>query len=167
MDKAPQELHNYLNDLHLLTRGAMAEMRSLLFELRPATLEQTDLSVLLAELCHTFTGKTRIPIDSRLAKKLALPSDVQLAFYRIAQEGLNNAAKYARAQRLTLDLTRLDGVAELRINDDGCGFDPRTITADHLGLKMMHERAESIQAELTIYSQPSVGTEIILRRRLL
>jgi signal transduction histidine kinase len=166
MDKAPQEAHNYVSELHLLTRGAMAEMRSLLFELRPATLEQTDLSVLLSELCHTFTGKTRIPVDTRLVKKLSLPSDVQLAFYRITQEALNNAAKYARAQHVTLDLIRTTSGVELHISDDGCGFEASTITADHFGLKMMRERAEVIHAEFSITSKPGGGTQITLRRPL-
>jgi signal transduction histidine kinase len=164
--KTPDAAHHYIQELHLLTRAAMAEMRSLLFELRPSTLEQTDLSVLLIELCHTFTGKTRVVVETRLASNVKLPSEVQLAFYRVAQESLNNAAKHAHAQHVTLHFSAAHHLVELRITDDGDGFEPDAITPEHFGLMLMQERALEAEAELRIESQPGSGTRIILRKQL-
>lgn len=166
MEKAPQKASEYLNELHLLTRGAMSEMRSLLFELRPATIAQTDICVLLGELCHTFTGQTRIVVETQLPNKMPLAPDIQLAFYRIAQETFNNIVKYARASHVTLKLSQVDQWVELSISDDGKGFDPKVIKPGHFGLKMMQERADAVHAELSIQSQPGSGTQIRLRRQL-
>jgi len=109
-----------------------------------------------------------------------LPSDVHVALYRIAQEALNNVVKHARARHVTVSLccatlTPPDrprsapspsqgegrGVrVKLCISDDGCGFDPSCVPLDHLGLGIMHERAQAVEAALQIESEPGHGTQI-------
>jgi signal transduction histidine kinase len=84
---------------------------------------------------------------------------VQVGLYRIAQEALNNVVKHAKATQAVMTL-RLGETVRLTVADNGTGFDPTTVTADHLGLKIMHERADAIQARLTIYSEPGEGTQI-------
>jgi signal transduction histidine kinase len=88
-----------------------------------------------------------------------LPADVQVGLYRIAQEALNNIVKHAKANQAVITLRQGETV-RLTIADNGAGFDPSTVTADHLGLKIMKERAESIHAKLSIYSEPGDGTQI-------
>ncbi len=88
-----------------------------------------------------------------------LPADVQIGLYRLAQEALNNIVKHAKASQAVVTL-RLGDTVRLTIADNGIGFAPSTVTADHLGLKIMRERAEAIGAKLTIESEPGEGTQI-------
>ncbi len=82
--------------------------------------------------------------------------------YRITQEALNNVGKHARASRAWVNLRCLPNGATLRIRDNGRGFDPGAASPHQLGLSIMHERAQTIGAELTINSQPDQGTEILI-----
>ena len=83
-------------------------------------------------------------------------------FYRIAQEALHNVAKHSGARQVVLHLACQPGQLSLNIKDDGLGFDPNSITPDHLGIAIMHERASSIGADLMIESQLNQGTSIEL-----
>jgi signal transduction histidine kinase len=90
----------------------------------------------------------------------ALPPEVKVVLYRIAQEALNNMAKHARASQASVSLRcRPEGVA-LCVCDDGCGFDPDCIPPNHLGLGIMHERARAVGARLSVESQPGQGTQV-------
>ena len=83
-----------------------------------------------------------------------------MAFYRVTQEVLNNAAKHAEATRIKISLTYAIDGATLHIDDDGRGFDPRMVANDHLGLRIMAERAATIGGDLEIISNPGQGTQI-------
>jgi signal transduction histidine kinase len=148
-----------------LTRGAMAEMRALLAELRPSTLTDAELGDLLRLLGNAFTGRTNIPAKVTVVGQGVLSADVQLAIYRVCQEALNNDAKHAGASLVEINLEHDDTAIELSIRDDGQGFDPERSTSGHYGLSMMHERAEAVGAQLSITSQPGHGTELIIRWR--
>jgi PAS domain S-box-containing protein len=152
-----------LEDLRRLTRGAQAEMRALLAELRPSTLTDSDLVELLQLLGNAFTGRTNIPARINVVGKGVLPSRVQVAIYRICQETLNNVAKHARARMVDVLLKHEDSVIEVVIRDDGHGFDPEQTPTGHYGLSMMRERAEAVGAQLVINSQPGQGTEVKIR----
>ena len=152
-----------LEDLRRLTRGAMAEMRALLAELRPSTLTDAELGDLLRLLGNAFTGRTNIPAQVSVAGQGVLPAEVQVAIYRICQEALNNVAKHARASMVEIHLKHEDITIELSIRDDGLGFDPEQTTSGHYGLSMMHERAEGVGARLSVTSQPGHGTELTIR----
>jgi PAS domain S-box-containing protein len=151
-----------LEELRQLTRGALAEMRTLLVELRPNALIQIPLPDLLRQLCESLIGRARLPIQFIAEGQAKIPPDAQIAFYRITQEALNNIVKHAKATRVIVTLQMEDSV-RLVIVDDGSGFDPTTISPDHLGLKIMCERAESIGANCSIYSQPGEGTQISVK----
>ena len=166
-ERNPEEGRRRLEELRQLTRGALAEMRTLLVELRPAALEEAPLEDLLRQLTEAITGRARLPVTLEIEGRCALPTDVKVGFYRIAQEALNNIFKHAAAQRASVSLrcTAHDhglGAAELRIADDGRGFDPATVGANHLGLSIMRERAEAIGAHLTLSSAAGKGTEVIV-----
>ncbi len=161
-DRDQAEARRSLEDLRRLTRGAMAEMRSLLAELRPSTLTDSDLGDLLRQLGNALEGRTSLPVVLTVSGEFTLPAEVQIAFYRICQEALSNVAKHAKARQVEIDLKQEGEVTELRIHDDGLGFDPDEPVSGHYGLDMMRERAENAGLQLTITSQPGHGTELIL-----
>lgn len=151
-----------LEDLRRLTRSAQAEMRALLGELRPSTLIDSDLDELLHLLGNALSGRIDIPVVVTVTGKVILPAEVQVAFYRVCQEALNNVAKHAKASRVEINLKQEEAVVELYIRDDGQGFDTTQTISGHYGLKMMHERAEVVGAQLAIKSRPGHGTELTL-----
>jgi signal transduction histidine kinase len=178
-EKDPTEGRGLLQELRGLSRGALAEMRTLLLELRPAALAETRLGDLLRQLGEAASGREGIPINVLVEGQAELPADVQIAFYRITQEALNNVVKHARAHYVTVRLyytcqdqpaTLHKGVSEqpgetrlsvlLSISDDGRGFDPAQVPHNRLGLGIMQERAQAIGAFVTIESQPGQGTQV-------
>lgn len=167
-ERDPDEGRRSLEDLRRLTRGALAEMRALLAELRPSILTDTDLGDLLRQLGSAFTGRTNTPVavtvtgQGALQEQGGLPGEVQVACYRVCQEGLNNIAKHTEAHRVAIHLRYDPSAVEVRLCDDGCGFDPTHISPGRSGLSIMRERAEAVGAMLSITSQPGHGTEIAL-----
>jgi len=162
-EKNPDEGRQSLEDLRRLTRGAMAEMRGLLVELRPLVLTDSDLGDLLRQLGDALTGRTNIPVIVTIKGQGSLPAEVQVALYRLCQEGLNNIAKHAGASQVEINLQYEASMVELRIGDDGCGFNPAHLSTGHHGLSIMRERAKAIGAIISITSQPNHGTEIFIR----
>ena len=162
-DRDQEEARRSLEDLRRLTRGAMAEMRALLAELRPSTLIDAELGDLLRLLGNAFTGRTNIPAKVSILGQGELPADVQVAIYRICQEALNNVAKHAAASMVEIDLKHEEAAIVLSIRDNGRGFDPEQTISGHYGLSMMLERAEAVGAQLSITSQPSHSTELTIR----
>ncbi len=158
----PEEGMQNLEELRQLTRGALAEMRTLLLEMRPESLERSDLKSLLTQLADAFVGRVRVPVSLDIQGNCELTQEVKLVFYRVAQEALNNIAKHSGARQVELHLGCQPDHMNLLIKDDGLGFDPRSITPDHLGIAIMRERANSIGASLMIESQPGQGTTVEL-----
>ena len=157
-DMDVEEAKKSTEELRQLTRGALAEMRTLLLELRPATLTQTRLSDLIKQLCEAFIGRSRLPIELTIEGDCQLPPDVQIAFYRIAQESLNNVFKYARATHVDVRLFLSPASVHLETSDNGIGFDMATLRPTSLGMRIMRERAEAIGADLHIASTSGSGT---------
>jgi signal transduction histidine kinase/ligand-binding sensor domain-containing protein len=156
-----------LAEVRELTRGALAEMRTLLLELRPSALADAELGDLLRQLAEATTGRARVPVSvqvegtySHRCTLSTIPPDVKVALYRIAQEALNNVAKHSGASQATVRLCCGPERVALHVTDDGRGFDVDAIPPDHLGVGIMRERAETIGAELTINSEPERGTEV-------
>jgi signal transduction histidine kinase len=167
----PEEGLDLLSELRQLNRGALAEMRALLMELRPSALEEANLEDLLRQLGEAAAGREGIPVKVQTNGHCDLPPDVHIALYRITQEALNNALKHARAKQISIKLattfpvtnnfkTEIRHGVQLTICDDGRGFDPSNIPSDHLGLNIMRERALSIGANLTIDSKEGKGTQV-------
>lgn len=167
-ERSREEGLKRLEELRQLTRGALAEMRTLLFELRPATLVEAPLEDLLKQLTQAITGRARIPVTLAANGKASLPTEVKIAFYRIAQEALNNIAKHSGARKAAVEMNVNEDcqlgviVAELSITDDGCGFDPGKVTSEHFGLGIMRERAEAAGAKLKVETKEDGGTTISL-----
>lgn len=159
-ERNPDEGRQSLEDLRRLIRGTIAEMRGLLVELQPMVITDSDLGELVSQLGDAFTGRTNIPITLSINGKGTLPTDAQVVFYRLCQEALNNIAKHARASQVVMTLNYGADLAELTIQDNGEGFDTIKIPPGHYGLNIMQERAEAIDALLSITSQVGQGTEI-------
>jgi GAF domain-containing protein/HAMP domain-containing protein len=165
-----EEGRNLLLELRQLTRGALAEMRTLLLELRPAALAESNLQDLLAQLGEAVTGRSGLPVSVQVEGEPDLPADVHVALYRIAQEALNNVVKHAKATEVSVLLScgallehDEDGhssSAELEVRDNGCGFDLDHIPADRLGLGIIQERTEAIGAALDIKTDLGSGTMV-------
>ena len=163
-EREPEEARRSLEDLRRLTRGALAEMRSLLVELRPSALSDTDLGDLLRLLGNAFTGRTNIPVTVMVTGEGMLPAEAQVVLYRICQEALNNIAKHAKASQVEISVSHEPGSLELYIRDNGRGFDTaEQMPSGHYGLSMMRERAETVGALVTVTSQVGQGTEIAIR----
>lgn len=177
----PVEAQHGLDDLRKLARGALAEMRTLLLELRPIGLAEVGLEDLLKQLSAGVSGRIRANVNVHIQGEAILPTDVKLAFYRIAQEALNNTAKHSGADQVDIEIesippsstrARKKKVASkgvfsqsvvMAIRDNGRGFDPKSVVGEHLGLGIMRERASSTHAALSIKSKPGAGTEILVQ----
>ncbi len=158
----PDEGMQNLEELRQLTRGALAEMRTLLLEMRPETLERADLKTLLTQLADAFVGRVRVPLDLEINGDCELTHEVKLVFYRVAQEALNNIAKHSGARQVEMRLDCQPERMTLLIKDDGLGFEPGSVPPDHMGIAIMRERASSIGASLQIESQIGLGTSVEL-----
>lgn len=155
-------LHN-MGNLSQLLRSALVEMRSLLLELRMGTQPQQPLDQLLLSLADVVRARGNIAVEVHVVGDPNLPTNVTLALYRIAQEALNNVIKHAEATNVVITMLPKTDCVELRIKDDGRGFDPQRITAGNMGISIMGERIREIGGSLHIQSEVGGGTEVIAR----
>ena len=162
-ERDPEMGQAKLSELRELTRGALAEMRTLLLELRPATLTEVSLAELLRQLTRAIGGRSRLPIELIIEEERPLPPETQIALYRIAQESLNNINKHASASQVMLKIDFLSEIVRLTIQDNGRGFNLADTPPQSLGLSIMQERARKIGAELTINSQIGEGTIVTVQ----
>ena len=168
-EQDPAEGEKLLDEIRQLNRGALAEMRTLLLELRPKSLQEAQLDNLLHQLAEASMGQLGVPVTVTIEGLCQLPQDVKIVMYRVAQEALNNITKHAQATHIMINLFCSEDAAEqcarslkLEIVDNGRGFDPDTIPADHLGLRIMRERVETIGGQMNIKSQIGGGTRIMV-----
>ncbi|MEM7344156.1 MAG: PAS domain S-box protein [Chloroflexota bacterium] len=160
-ERNPDEARRRSDELQQLTRGALAEMRTMLLELRPDKLTEIPLEDLLHQLVDAVIGRARLPIALQIAGDFStLSPDVQVSLYRIAQEALNNVAKHARATQVVVTLSQVNAHIKLSVQDDGRGFDVDQVNPKSLGLTIMRERVEIIGAQLEIKSEVDQGTQI-------
>jgi len=149
-----------LEEVRQLTRGALAEMRTLLLELRPDSLVEAEFGYLMTQLGESITGRSRVPVTVNVNGSCVIPVEVKIALYRIAQEALNNVAKHAGASQAKVDLLCRPNRVTMQISDDGHGFAVRAVQPNSLGLNIMRERAKEIGAILTLKSQPGKGAAV-------
>jgi PAS domain S-box-containing protein len=144
-----------------LAEAGMTEMRALIFELRPESLEKEGLVAALEKQAAAIAARHRIRVDAALGVEPVAPLETKEALYRIAQEALHNTVKHARADRVHL---KLDGGADrivLEVSDNGSGFDPDGSFPGHLGLRSMRERAARLGGSLEVGSSPGHGTRVL------
>jgi PAS domain S-box-containing protein len=151
-----------------LAEAGMAEMRALIFELRPESLEQEGLVGALVKQAAALRARHGIRVDEFFDAEPTAPIAVKEALLRIAQEALNNAAKHARASHVELRLTTAGEALVAEIRDDGAGFDAGAQFPGHLGLQSMRERAYRLGGTVEIVSSSGQGTIVraMIPRRL-
>ena len=169
----PEEALEGVEELRYLTRSALAEMRTMLLELRPTALLETRLDDLLRQLTEAITSRTQLEVMLNVEPVPTLTPKAHVTFYRVAQESLQNAVKHARANHITVSLRSSPPVSSfqagewqgqviLQVSDDGQGYDPDQTRPDQMGLRIMRERAEAVGGMLAIESQPGQGTQVTL-----
>jgi PAS domain S-box-containing protein len=169
-ERNPVEGKKRLEELRQLNRGALAEMRTLLLELRPTALLEANLSDLLKQLAASISSRARVHVDLHVDAGIELEPEVKVSLYRIAQEALNNVAKHSGASDARVEVlapasgdtngNRPKPCVQLTITDNGNGFDTSISKPTHLGLDIMRERAAAIEAQLDIRSQVGKGTSV-------
>ncbi len=149
-----------LNYVLSLAQAGLMEMRALIFELRPESLETEGLVVGLNKQTAALQARYGIEVGLDLCDEPGVPFAIKQALYRIAQEALQNAVKHARPDRLDVRLICNADSIHLEICDNGVGFDPMAAYPGHLGLRSMRERATNVGGTLAIASVPGCGTQI-------
>ncbi|MFN8528395.1 MAG: histidine kinase [Anaerolineae bacterium] len=162
-DRNPARARELLEESNRLTASALSEMRVLLTELRPNTLTKSSMRQLFQQYIDMFQTRRDMKIDLEIADGTPLPSDVQIAFYRIMQEALTNIMQHAGATQIKITVQDGGGYIIMMIQDNGAGFDMAGVDPSKLGLGIMRERADNIHAELDIQSSRNHGTHILLR----
>jgi PAS domain S-box-containing protein len=162
--ESDQEMgRKYLSQLPVLLRSVLAEMRSLLLELRPRAFKDVTLGQLIESLADASRAYTHAEVTLEVESDLNTPEDVTRNLHRIVQECLNNITKHAEASQIDIYLCSNQEGVEIRISDNGLGFDTETIPPGSMGIDIMRDRARKIDAKLKIASQPGKGTQIMIR----
>jgi two-component system sensor histidine kinase UhpB len=155
---APEALRRVVDDV----RGSLDEVRRIARELRPEALDDLGLGNALIALCNRVNAQDGPRVRRELQGELpALPPEVELVVYRIAQEGITNALRHSRADSVTVSLTADAETVTLSVADDGEGL-PAQLPRGTSGIAGMRERALLVGGRLSIESRPGQGTKVRL-----
>ena len=150
--------------LRMLTAGALAEMRALIFELRPGALADEGLVSALRRQAAAISAREEVQITvDGPDERLYLAPATEEHCYRLVLEAWNNAVKHAGATATTTTISSDGAAVTVQVTDDGRGFDPAAVPPGHLGLRTMRERANATGATLNVISAPGQGTTIVLQ----
>jgi PAS domain S-box-containing protein len=159
-DLLPGWVADTIEELRRLSRGALAQMRTLLIELRDEPLEQITIDQLLSQLVESMEGRVGTTCQLTIRGEAALPPQLHVTIYRFVQEALNNVSRHAKASSAWVLLETQPGRVYLSVEDDGQGFDPDTVDRSHLGLRSMQERADKAGAAFNISARSGGGTVV-------
>jgi len=157
-----------LADLRALATQTFNEVHDLALALRPKALDDLGLEAALRSLCRTSAQRLGMEVHCvviGLEGNARLPGEVEVALYRICQEGLTNAVRHGRASCVKVLIQRRDRSVLAMIKDNGEGFDASRwrvccLRGDHLGLLGMEERASLVGGTLRVESKPKAGTTL-------
>jgi signal transduction histidine kinase len=148
-----------LSEIGQLTRGALAEMRALIFELQPGALAEEGLVAAVTKQGSALSAREGLVIKvDGPDERLPLGSEVEEQLYRLSQEALANVVKHARASSATVRITARDDTVSIEVSDDGHGFDPAVVGREHFGLRSMRGRVADLGGRLQVTSTPGRGT---------
>jgi signal transduction histidine kinase len=148
-----------LREIGQLTRGALAEMRALILELRPGALAEEGLVAALSKQAAALSAREGLVIGVQAPDgRLPLGPEVEAQLYRLGQEALANVIKHAGASSATVRIAASHDRVVLEVADDGRGFDPVAVGGDHFGLRSMHGRVADLGGRLEVTSAPGRGT---------
>lgn len=162
LQRDSNQLATLLDNIHTQAEVGLTEMRTLIFELRPESLENDGLVNALKKHAETVQVRYGLRVELDLGDEPPLSFLAQEALYRIAQEALHNIVKHAHATTATLALRKGEGTTsiQLEVSDNGVGFNPAQSFPGHLGLQSMRERLARLAGTLEIASIPEQGTQI-------
>ena len=163
LERDPVRIDEPLQYVRSLAEAGLAEMRALIFELRPESLENEGLVAALEKQAASLQARHEIEVHVSLGGEPDVPLEAKEMLYRVAQEALHNTVKHARASGVDLKLERDANGITLEIGDDGVGFDSSSSFPGHLGLKSMRERAERLDGKFEVESGLGGGTRIRVR----
>jgi len=149
-----------LDEIRATVQEALGEMRLLLFELRPAPLDDHGLAGALQMRLRAVEARSGLAAEFEGDEALRLRPEAERELYRVAQEALNNVLKHAHASRVIVRLDTVDGHATLEVADDGVGFEPALRGRGGFGLPGMRERVERLGGTLAVESAPGAGTRV-------
>jgi signal transduction histidine kinase len=161
----PAQAAEYVGALQISAQGALQEMRQLIFELRPAVLDEEGLPAALQARLEAVEARAGLSARLEVDGDLRLPPAVAEGLYRIAQEALNNVLRHAQARHVAVTLRRDGDELTLQVADDGQGCHPES-AAGGLGWRGMRERAEALGARLSITGEPGRGTTVRVEMRV-
>ena len=165
LDQVPVGIAQPIDYVLRLAEASQAEMRALIFELRPKALETEGLVAALNRQIEAIRARHGIAGQTIATPEPELPIEVKEALHRIGQEALWNTVKHARARRVDVRLKASKDTVVLEIADDGVGFDPNGSFPGHLGLRSMHERATGVGGSMEVLSGRGRGTRVVVRVR--
>lgn len=163
LQDAPDKAGDALAYVENLAQAGLAEMRALIFELRPESLEKEGLVGALKKQLDALESRHDLETHAELTAEPDLPLATKQVLYRIAQEALHNVVKHARAKRVQLRFAADSDSITLSVRDDGLGFDPSRSFPDQLGLSSMRERTAALGGVLTVASTKGGGTEVLVQ----
>jgi signal transduction histidine kinase len=163
LDDDPAEAAEPLDYVLTLAEAGITEMRALIFELRPESLESEGVIAALKKHIAALKARHGIEVVADLCDEPEAPLETKEALYRIAQEALHNIVKHARASSVEIKMQSDSGRVTLEISDDGVGFDAKGEFPGHLGLRSMRERVSRLGGTLEVESAPDKGTRICTR----
>jgi signal transduction histidine kinase len=148
-----------LSEIGQLTRGALAEMRALILELRPGALSEEGLVAALTKQAAALSAREGVVFEvDGPGERLLLEPEVEEQLYRVGQEALANVVKHARASRATVCIAAEDDTVSIEVSDDGRGFDAAAVGPEHFGLRSMRGRVADLAGRLEVRSTPGRGT---------
>ncbi|HVN55682.1 MAG TPA: histidine kinase [Anaerolineaceae bacterium] len=156
-----QEARQQLEETIRIVEALMNQVRTMAYQLRPPSLDSVPLSKALEALCSSFGQNAGLRIDYSSDEDLPpIPNLQATALYRLVQEGLNNAIKYAQASTVWINLDYIDGEVSLSVEDNGKGFDLNQVGVGGMGLLGLQERFRLLNGGLEIESAPGEGTQL-------
>ncbi|MEW6173487.1 MAG: sensor histidine kinase [Bacillota bacterium] len=168
MEKDPAKLREELQALQVIVRDSLQDTRKIIFDLRPMALDDIGLSAALKKFISNYKEQYGLPVEFQYyGPQRRLPAAVEVALFRIVQEGLNNIYKHADATSVQVKLEVLPDKVNLVVRDNGKGFNPQKIMKDMrrkgYGLIGVKERVQLLKGEMNIDSSPGNGTTLVVR----
>ncbi|MFC1828834.1 PAS domain-containing protein [Thermodesulfobacteriota bacterium] len=169
LSAVPVNVRQKISELSRLLQGSITAVRNMAYDLRPPGLDQLGLVRTVYQYCEEFSDKNNIHIDFSAAglDDLRIPFDTEINLYRLIQEALWNVKKHAEAKHVAVRLVASYPNIILRIEDDGRGFDARTVLVSasnekRMGLRSMEERVRLLDGKIKVQSRPEEGTKILI-----
>jgi signal transduction histidine kinase len=163
LDRDPSKATEPVEYVLSLAEAGLAEMRALIFELRPESLQTEGLVAAIEKHIASTRARYSLDVTADLCPEPQVSIEVKEALYRVAQEALHNVVKHAHAHKVDVRLCSDNGAVELDVQDDGRGFDPAASYPGHVGLHSMRERIEKLRGSIAIESAAGNGSSVRAR----